>query len=52
MVFLVAALLVLGLLSGTVAHIPATASLAATAAVSAWLVVFALRERRTQRRNR
>ncbi|MEU4212484.1 hypothetical protein AB0F13_21220 [Streptomyces sp. NPDC026206] len=53
MVFLVAALLLLGLLSGTVAHIPPAVSLLAAAVVAAWLLVFAERERerRTRRRD-
>ncbi|MBO0651363.1 hypothetical protein J1792_00655 [Streptomyces triculaminicus] len=51
MAFLVAALLALGLLSGTVAHIPPAVSLVAAALVSAWLLVFALRERRPHRRD-
>ncbi|WP_433340513.1 hypothetical protein [Streptomyces sp. CA-253872] len=45
MLFLVAALLLLGVLLGAVAHLPVAASLLAAAAIGAWLVVFAVRER-------
>lgn len=44
MIFIVAAFLLLGLLVGTAAHIPLSASLAAAGAISAWLLVFAVRE--------
>ncbi|MGK5630355.1 hypothetical protein [Streptomyces sp. URMC 123] len=49
MVFLVAALLLLGLLSGTVAHLPVPVSLVAAALVCGWLLLFAVRERRRRR---
>ncbi|MET9470397.1 hypothetical protein ABZY44_37555 [Streptomyces sp. NPDC006544] len=45
MLFLVAAFLLMGILLGTVAHVPTTVSLVATAAIAVWLMVFALRER-------
>ncbi|MFJ7208918.1 hypothetical protein ACIQWR_35980 [Streptomyces sp. NPDC098789] len=45
MLFLVAALLLLGILLGTVAHVPAAVSLVATAVIAIWLTVFAVRER-------
>ncbi|MGW6688012.1 hypothetical protein [Streptomyces sp. NPDC054961] len=45
MLFLVAAFMLMGILLGTVAHVPTTVSLVATAAISAWLMVFAVRER-------
>ncbi|MEU7569189.1 hypothetical protein [Streptomyces fradiae] len=45
MLFLVAALLLLGTLMGTVAFIPPTATAAGAAAIAVWLLVFAVRER-------
>ncbi|MER5732826.1 hypothetical protein ABT084_31605 [Streptomyces sp. NPDC002138] len=45
MLFLVAALMLMGILLGTVAHVPVAVSLVATAAIAAWLMVFAVRER-------
>ncbi|MFD0317417.1 hypothetical protein [Streptomyces flavalbus] len=45
MLFLVAALLLLGLVLGTVAHAPLTFSVAMGAVIAVWLAVFALRER-------
>jgi hypothetical protein len=45
MLFLVAALMLLGVVLGTVAHAPLTVSLAAAAVIATWLGVFALRER-------
>ncbi|MEU6444528.1 hypothetical protein [Streptomyces sp. NPDC047046] len=45
MLVLVAALLLLGVVLGAVAHVPVTVSLLAGAAIGAWLVVFAVRER-------
>ncbi|MER5885493.1 hypothetical protein ABT160_16815 [Streptomyces sp. NPDC001941] len=50
MLFIVAALLVLGMVLGAVAHVPVPVSLAATALIGAWLVVFAARERLARRR--
>lgn len=52
MVFLVAALLVLGLLSGTAAHIPPTVSTLAAMVITVWLLVLAMRERRTHRQEK
>lgn len=48
MIFLVAALLLLGILLGAVAHAPPAVSLVAGAAIGSWLLVFALRERRRE----
>ncbi|MEV7729819.1 hypothetical protein ACIRP0_21060 [Streptomyces sp. NPDC101733] len=45
MLFLVAALMLMGILLGTVAHVPAAVTLVATVAIAAWLMVFAVRER-------
>ncbi|MEV0413535.1 hypothetical protein AB0I68_22695 [Streptomyces sp. NPDC050448] len=45
MLFLVAALMLMGLALGTVAHVPVDVSLTATAAIACWLLVFAVRER-------
>ncbi|MCF4140447.1 hypothetical protein AB0N31_11605 [Streptomyces sp. NPDC051051] len=49
MLFLVAALLLLGVVMGTVAHAPLGFSLAAAAVIAAWLGIFALRERHGRR---
>jgi hypothetical protein len=49
--FLVAALLLLGTVLGTVAHAPPGFSLAVGAVVAVWLTVFALRERHGRRRH-
>lgn len=49
MIFLVAAFLLLGVLLGTVAHTPPPVSAAAGAVIAAWLLVFAVRERRRGR---
>ncbi|WP_199931424.1 hypothetical protein [Streptomyces sp. CB02923] len=46
MLFLVAALLLLGVLVGTAAHLPVPVTIAAAVAISCWLLVFAIRERR------
>ncbi|MET9804253.1 hypothetical protein [Streptomyces sp. NPDC006368] len=46
MIFLVAALLLLGVLMGTVAHVPVPVSVVAAGVIGAWLLVFAARERR------
>ncbi|GGY47179.1 hypothetical protein [Streptomyces djakartensis] len=51
MLFIVAALLLLGVLLGTVAHAPLTFSVAAGAVIAAWLGIFALRERHSRRRH-
>ncbi|MFI2620251.1 hypothetical protein [Streptomyces sp. NPDC018584] len=48
MLFVVAALLLLGVAMGSVAHLPLPATLVAAAVIGAWLAVFAVRERRTR----
>ncbi|MFV0133513.1 hypothetical protein ACLGIH_09800 [Streptomyces sp. HMX87] len=50
MLFLVAALLLLGVVLGTVAHAPLSFSVAMGAVIAVWLGVFALRERHGRRR--
>ena len=50
MLFLVAALLLLGVVLGTVAHAPLPVSLAVAAVIGVWLTVFAVRERHGRRR--
>ncbi len=45
MLFLVAALLLLGVVMGTVAHVPLSFSLVAAAVIAAWVGIFAARER-------
>ncbi|MDA5284025.1 hypothetical protein ACWGHM_01555 [Streptomyces sp. NPDC054904] len=50
MLFLVAALLVMGVALGTVAHVPVPVSLAVGLAIAAWLALFAARERLSGRR--
>lgn len=52
MLFLVAALMLLGVVLGTVAHVPLTVSAALAAVIAAWLGVFAIRERHAARRRR
>ncbi|MFJ2114737.1 MULTISPECIES: hypothetical protein [unclassified Streptomyces] len=52
MVFLVAALLLMGVLLGTVAQVPAPVSLIAATLIGCWLLVFAARERRARARRR
>lgn len=49
MLVLVAALLLLGILLGAVAHLPLPLTLAAAAVVGAWLLIFAVRERTSRR---
>ncbi len=49
MLFLVAALLLLGITLGAVAHAPLTVSAVAAAVIALWLAVFALRERHARR---
>ncbi|MFJ2745212.1 hypothetical protein ACIO3O_36770 [Streptomyces sp. NPDC087440] len=46
MIALVAVLLLLGLLLGPVAHVPLSVSLIAAAVIGAWLLIFAVKERR------
>ncbi|MGX1477625.1 UNVERIFIED_CONTAM: Flp pilus assembly protein TadB [Streptomyces canus] len=50
MLFLVAALMLLGVVLGTVAHAPLTFTAVAAVVIAAWLGVFALRERHSRRR--
>ncbi|MFE2579067.1 hypothetical protein [Streptomyces sp. NPDC059378] len=50
MLFLVAALLLLGVVMGTVAHAPLTFTAAVAVIVAAWLGIFALRELHGRRR--
>ncbi|MFJ3235362.1 hypothetical protein [Streptomyces sp. NPDC086787] len=50
MLFLVAALMLLGVVMGTVAHMPPAATVVAAAAIAVWLGIFALRERHGRRR--
>ncbi|WP_338895952.1 hypothetical protein WBG99_09795 [Streptomyces sp. TG1A-60] len=49
MLFLVAALLLLGVVLGTVAHVPLTVSSVLAAVIAVWLAVFACRERHARR---
>ncbi|MFI6092776.1 hypothetical protein [Streptomyces sp. NPDC051218] len=51
MLFLVAALLLLGVAMGTVAHAPISVSLVAAAVIGVWLMVFAARERHSRRQS-
>ncbi|MFH8683935.1 small hydrophobic membrane protein [Streptomyces lydicus] len=46
MLFLVAALLLMGIALGTAAHLPVPVTLLAAAVIAGWLLVFFLRERR------
>ncbi|SER64069.1 hypothetical protein SAMN04487983_1019125 [Streptomyces sp. yr375] len=50
MLFLVAALLLLGVVMGTVAHAPFAFTVVVAAVIAAWLGIFALRERHDRRR--
>ncbi|MFI7016293.1 hypothetical protein [Streptomyces sp. NPDC050164] len=50
MLFIVAALLLLGAVLGTVAHAPLTFSVAAGVVIAVWLGIFTLRERHGRRR--
>ncbi|WP_181138606.1 hypothetical protein [Streptomyces sp. Ru73] len=52
MIFLVAALLLLGVLIGTAAHLPLAATLTAAAAIAGWLLIFAVREYRAKEARR
>ncbi|MEV3988905.1 hypothetical protein AB0J57_08335 [Streptomyces sp. NPDC049837] len=45
MFFIVAALLMLGVVLGTAAHVPVPVTLVAAAVIGAWLLIFAIRER-------
>lgn len=49
MLFLVVALLMLGIVLGAVAHAPLSVSAVAAAVIVAWLAIFAVRERRARR---
>jgi hypothetical protein len=51
MLFLVAALLLLGVALGTVAHAPLTFSVTAGLVIAVWLGAFAVRERHGRRRS-
>jgi hypothetical protein len=51
MLFLVAALLLMGVVVGSVAHAPVPVSLVAAVVIGIWLAVFALRERHARRRH-
>ncbi|MFI6856124.1 hypothetical protein [Streptomyces sp. NPDC050416] len=51
MLFIVAALLLLGFVLGTVAHAPLTFSVATGVVVAVWLGIFAVRERNGRRRH-
>ncbi|MFK4147192.1 hypothetical protein [Streptomyces sp. NPDC004065] len=50
MLFLVAALMLLGVVLGTVAHAPLDFTVVTAVVVAVWLGVFALRERHGRRR--
>ncbi|MGH4034371.1 hypothetical protein ACQB60_36240 [Actinomycetota bacterium Odt1-20B] len=50
MLFLVAALLLLGVALGSVAHAPLPVTFVAAAVIGLWLLVFAIRERRARHR--
>lgn len=49
MLVLVAALLLLGIVLGAVAHIPLPLTLAAATVIGSWLLIFAVRERTSRR---
>ncbi|MFE3740611.1 hypothetical protein ACFXP3_29260 [Streptomyces sp. NPDC059096] len=50
MIFLVAALLLMGVVLGAVAHVPLSVTLVAAAVIGGWLLLFAAREFRAQGR--
>ncbi|WP_198351793.1 MULTISPECIES: hypothetical protein [Streptomyces] len=50
MLFLVAALLLLGVAMGTVAHAPLSVTLVMAAVIGAWLLIFTVRERHARHR--
>lgn len=50
MIFLVAALLLMGVLLGTAAHAPVEVTLVAAVAIGTWLLAFFVRERVCQHR--
>ncbi|NNJ03626.1 hypothetical protein HHX38_05685 [Streptomyces sp. PKU-MA01144] len=49
MIALVAAVALLGVLLGAVAHVPLSLSAVAAAVIAGWLLVFAVRERHARR---
>lgn len=51
MLFVVAALLLFGILVGTAAHLPVPVTLVAAAVIGGWLTVFAVRERLARNRH-
>jgi polyferredoxin len=51
MLFLVAALLLFGILLGAAAHLPLPVTLIAAAVICGWLLVFGIRERFAHGRN-
>lgn len=51
MIFLVAAFLILGAFVGTAAHLPLPVTAAAATVIGAWLLIFAIRERRQRQRS-
>jgi uncharacterized integral membrane protein len=51
MLILVAALLLMGVVLGSVAHAPLPLTLLAAVVIGVWLVVFAVRERHSRRRH-
>ena len=51
MLVLVAALLLMGVVMGSVAHAPLSFTLVAAAVIGVWLAVFAVRERHARRRH-
>ncbi|MEV5278959.1 MULTISPECIES: hypothetical protein [unclassified Streptomyces] len=50
MLFLVAALLLLGVVLGSAAHLPVAVTLAVGGAIVLWLLIFAARERFSNRK--
>jgi hypothetical protein len=51
MLFLIAALMMLGVVLGTVAHAPLDVTTGLAAVIAVWLAVFALRERIARHRH-
>ncbi|NUQ97512.1 MAG: hypothetical protein HOY79_13490 [Streptomyces sp.] len=49
MLFLVAALMLLGVVLGTVAHAPLTVTALVAVGIAVWLGIFAVRERHSRR---
>ncbi|MFI6686990.1 hypothetical protein [Streptomyces sp. NPDC050485] len=50
MLFIVAALLLLGVVLGSAAHLPLPVTLAAGGAIALWLLIFVARERLSNRK--